>query len=302
MNNNHQDEISSLFNLYDDDLFRFSRVSFDLPQKKRIDLIITYIQKIFFPGFYEKDVIHASPSKGTLAYLLATVEEELTTEIARAFIHQDLVLEKEGGFSNDEKKYCEIGREICILFLKKIPSILEVLITDVKAGFEGDPAAESYEQIIMSYPGFYATMVQRIAHELFLLKVPIIPRCMTESAHSVTGIDIHPGAVIGKSFFIDHGTGVVIGETTIIGNHVKLYQGVTLGALSTSAGQGLKGIKRHPTLEDRVTVYSGSSVLGGETVIGHNSTIGGNVFITHSVPPETTVILKTPEMIINEKK
>ena len=172
----------------------------------------------------------------------------------------------------------------------------EYLYTDVQAAYDGDPAAYSTDEIIFSYPGLYAITIYRMAHVLFKLDVPMIPRIMTEYAHSLTGIDIHPGATIGKYFFIDHGTGIVIGETTEIGNNVKIYQGVTLGALSTRKGQQLKGVKRHPTLGNYVTIYSGTSVLGGETVIGDGATIGGNSFIVESVPAGTKVSIKTPEL------
>ena len=169
-------------------------------------------------------------------------------------------------------------------FLAKLPKIRESIATDVEAAYDGDPAAANKEEIIISYPGLYAIMVYRLAHELYLLKVPMLPRIMTEHAHSLTGIDIHPGAEIGNYFFIDHGTGIVIGETTVIGEHVKIYQGVTLGALSTRGGQSLRGKKRHPTVEDNVTIYSGASVFGGDTVIGKDSVLGSNVFVTSSVP------------------
>ena len=167
--------------------------------------------------------------------------------------------------------------------MKRIPKIREYINTDVEATFEGDPASTGTDEIIFSYPGLYAIFVFRVAHELHQLEVPLIPRMMTEYAHSLTGIDIHPGATIGKYFFIDHGTGIVIGETTLIGEHVKIYQGVTLGALSTRGGQRLRGSRRHPTIEDNVTIYSNASILGGDTVIGRGVTIGGNAFITKSV-------------------
>ena len=170
------------------------------------------------------------------------------------------------------------------------------LDTDVEALFQGDPAAESKDAIIMSYPGLYAISVQRFAHVLYQLRVPIIPRILTEHAHSKTGIDINPGASIGKYFFIDHGTGIVIGETTEIGEHVKVYQGVTLGALSTRGGRTLVSKKRHPTIEDSVTIYSGASILGGDTVIGKNAVIGGNVFLTHSVPANSKIYVKNQEL------
>jgi serine O-acetyltransferase len=170
------------------------------------------------------------------------------------------------------------------------------LAADVAASFEGDPAAFSTDEIIWSYPGIYAITIYRLAHELYLLNVPLIPRMMTEFAHSRTGIDIHPGATIGHHFFIDHGTGIVIGETTVIGNFVKIYQGVTLGAMSTRGGQILKGVKRHPTIEDHVTIYSGASILGGSTTIGEGVVIGSNAFITKSVPEKTRVSVKNPEL------
>ena len=177
-----------------------------------------------------------------------------------------------------------------------------MLLKDVQAGFDGDPAAQSKEDIIVSYPGLFAIYVYRVAHELYIKQVPYIPRIMTEYAHSRTGIDINAGATIGEYFFIDHGTGVVIGETTNIGNHVKLYQGVTLGALSTRMGQQLAGVKRHPTIEDNVTIYSGSTILGGDTVIGKGTVIGGNAFITESVAEATKVIVKNPEMTFKGKQ
>jgi serine O-acetyltransferase len=187
-------------------------------------------------------------------------------------------------------------------FLRTIPAVRSVVQTDLQASYEGDPAATSSDEIIFSYPGLFAITVYRLAHELHLLGVPMIPRMMTEYAHSVTGIDIHPGATIGKFFFIDHGTGIVIGETTVIGERVKLYQGVTLGALTTRGGQSLRGVRRHPTIEDNVTIYAGASILGGETVIGRDCVIGSNVFITHSIAPNTTVSIKNQELQFKARK
>ena len=181
-------------------------------------------------------------------------------------------------------------------FLRKIPKIREYLEDDLQAALEGDPAANSYGEIILAYPGLFAITVNRLAHELFLMNVPLIPRIMTEYAHSTTGIDIHPGATIGRHFFIDHGTGIVVGETTVIGDNVKIYQGVTLGALSTRGGQKLKNVKRHPTIEDNVTIYAGASILGGDTVIGKDAVIGSNAFITKSIPAGTTVSIKYQEL------
>lgn len=191
------------------------------------------------------------------------------------------------------------AERLALKFLGTIPKIREYVDTDVQAAFDGDPAAFNKDEIIFSYPGLFAVMVNRIAHELYLLNIPLIPRIMTEYAHSVTGIDIHPGAQIGKFFFIDHGTGIVIGETTVIGDNVKIYQGVTLGALSTRGGQKLKSKKRHPTIEDNVTIYSGASILGGETVVGKNVVVGGNAFITKSVPEGARVSIKNQELRYN---
>ena len=182
-------------------------------------------------------------------------------------------------------------------FLAQLPRIRRSLELDLRAAYEGDPAATGEEEIRLAYPGFLAVTVHRLAHELWTLGVPLLPRLMSEYAHSRTGIDIHPGAKIGSQFFIDHGTGVVIGETTVVGDRVKLYQGVTLGGLSTRGGQSLRGQKRHPTLEDDVTVYANATILGGETVIGRGCVIGANVFLTESVPPDTTVRMKPAELI-----
>ena len=177
--------------------------------------------------------------------------------------------------------------------------IREYIETDLQASYDGDPAAYNKDEIICTYPGFFAILTYRIAHELFLRKVPLIPRIMTEHAHSLTGIDIHPGTTIGKYFFIDHGTGIVIGETTVIGNNVRVYQGVTLGALSTRGGQSLRNKKRHPTIHDNVTIYSGASILGGDTVIGKDAVIGGNAFITSSIPEGAKVSVKSQELRYN---
>ena len=190
----------------------------------------------------------------------------------------------------DAQAYC-----LALTFCHKIPHVRALVDTDIEATYDGDPAAYNKDEIVLSYPGLLATTINRLAHELFLLNVPLIPRIMTEYAHSRTGIDIHPGATIGEYFFIDHGTGVVVGSTTTIGNHVKVYQGVTLGALSTSEGHALHGHKRHPTIEDNVTIYSGASILGGQTVIGENCVIGSNAFITHSIPKNTRVTIKNQE-------
>ena len=188
------------------------------------------------------------------------------------------------------------AQEPVLAFLARIPAIRAMAQTDLTAFFDGDPAAFSTDEIVFCYPGLFAVTVYRLAHELYLLQVPMLPRIMSEHAHSETGIDINPGATIGDHFFIDHGTGIVIGETCVIGSRVKIYQGVTLGALTTRGGQSLRGQRRHPTIEDDVTIYAGASILGGNTVIGRDCVIGSNVFITHSIPPCTTVSVKSQEL------
>jgi serine O-acetyltransferase len=207
-------------------------------------------------------------------------------------------------YSQECSDCADRGNRIAIEFLEAIPSVRKILATDVKAAYEGDPAAKSFDEIIFSYPGLFAIMVYRLANNLFKNGVPLLPRIMTEYAHNLTGIDIHPGAGIGESFVIDHGTGIVIGETSEIGKNVRIYQGVTLGALSLpkDAGELLRGKKRHPTIEDDVIIYSGATILGGDTVIGARSVIGGNVWMTESVPPDTTVIMETPRLTYKKSR
>ena len=260
------------------------------PDKKVICDILAKLQEIIFPGFFKPDTYKTYTVKSTISMLVEDVLFNLKKQIG-------ITLKYDPVFSDSTS--CETEGEaqrVAIEFLKRIPKLREYIETDVTAAFDGDPAAYNKEEIVVTYPGFYAIMVNRIAHELHLLGVPLIPRIMTEHAHSLTGIDIHPGATIGKYFFIDHGTGIVIGETTVIGDYVKIYQGVTLGALSTRGGQTLKSVKRHPTIEDNVTIYSGATILGGETVIGKNVVIGGNTFITESVLEGTKVRAKQPEL------
>lgn len=260
------------------------------PNKSIIVDAIDKLQKIIFPGFFEEKNLKREYIRFYVGELCEDVEYNLNKQIVKAFLCCKKCQEVQ--LKELKSKTEAITNE----FMQKIPKIREYLETDVHAAYEGDPAAYSMDEIIYSYPGIYAIMVSRIAHELHLLNVPLIPRIMTEHAHSITGIDIHPGASIGKYFFIDHGTGIVIGETTVIGEHVKIYQGVTLGGLSTSGGQGLKGTKRHPNIEDYVTIYSGASILGGETTIGEGTVIGGNAFVTKSVSANTKVIVKNPEL------
>ena len=245
-----------------------------LPRRDQIKWLVKELRKLIFPGFF------ADENNDFFAlYTLSNIADVLRTQLRLAYSFKN----------NDTAAVDARAQEVCERFIKKIPHIQRMLFKDVEAEFEGDPAAQSREEVIFSYPGLFAIYVYRIAHELYLEEVPFIPRMMTEYAHSGTGIDINAGATIGEYFFIDHGTGIVIGETCEIGNHVKLYQGVTLGALSTRSGQLLSGKKRHPTIEDNVTIYANATILGGNTVIGARATIGGNTFITSSVEPDAKV-------------
>ncbi|MDR1466167.1 MAG: serine acetyltransferase [Treponema sp.] len=251
--------------------------------------ILEKLRCLLFPGYFGKKNLNSDFIEYYVGDLLEDVIFNLTRQIAFAIQRWETFdICKDGSLDKAE--------ELCFAFLEKLSSIREYLDTDVEAALNGDPAAESKDEIISSYPGLYAIMVSRLAHELYLLSVPLIPRIMTEHAHSLTGIDIHPGASIGCYFFIDHGTGIVIGETTSIGDHVKLYQGVTLGALSTRDGRLLKSTKRHPTIENHVTIYSGASILGGGTIVKEGVVVGSNAFITSSVPEKTKVSIKNPEL------
>jgi serine O-acetyltransferase len=248
--------------------------------------IVGKLQALVFAGFFGNIRLKSASVEYYVGNLLEDLVYNLNKQIGRA-------LEYLPPNSPNKAKSAE---EVSYAFLSKLPNIRALLATDIDASYDGDPASFNKDEIILSYPGIYAIMVSRLAHELYLLGVPLIPRMMTEHAHSLTGIDIHPGASIGHHFFIDHGTGIVIGETTVIGNYVKIYQGVTLGALSTRGGQSLKAQKRHPTIEDNVTIYSGSSIFGGNTVIGEGVVIGSNAFIIKSVPAKTKVSIKNPEL------
>ena len=258
--------------------------------------ILERLRKLIFPGYFGKKHLSADLIEYYAGDLLEEVIHDLTPELAKALCHLDGAEVSPAEKASSGLFFQEQASDIAFTFLSRLPEIREYLVSDVSAAFDGDPAAFSKDEIISSYPGIYAIMVYRLAHALYELDVPLIPRIMTEHAHSVTGIDIHPGAVIGHHFFIDHGTGIVIGETTIIGNHVKIYQGVTLGGLSTRGGQALKGTKRHPTIEDHVTIYSGASIFGGATIIGEGVVIGSSAFITKSVPEKTRVSVKNLEM------
>ncbi len=262
------------------------------------DIIIDLLEKIrsiVFPGFFETKTLNNSSIEYHVGELLEDIQYRLTKQVMKALFHSEHA-------PQSEEEAFEKAEETVKKFLRQLPALRAILATDVQAAYDGDPAAFNTDEVIFSYPGVFAITVNRIAHELHVLGVPLIPRIMTEHAHSLTGIDIHPGATIGSYFFIDHGTGVVIGETTVIGTGAKIYQGVTLGALSTRGGQSLRGARRHPTLEDNVTVYSGASILGGETVIGEGAIIGSNAFITSSVPGGTRVSIKNPELQFKDRR
>lgn len=263
-----------------------------LPDRDEVTDIVKLLRMLVFPGYFAEN--SCADARYALSGTMSEVEYKLQRQICRA-LNLNACEECGEGCCGD---MFDAAGKICHTFLERIPGLIDVLLTDVRATYDGDPAASSEHEVIFAYPGIFAISVYRLAHELYSLSVPLIPRIMTEYAHGKTGIDIHPGAEIGRYFCIDHGTGIVIGETTQIGENVKLYQGVTLGALSTRGGQGLRWVKRHPTLEDEVTVYSGASILGGDTVIGKGSVIGGNVFITKSVPPNTRVNLSPPKLDI----
>lgn len=265
-----------------------------LPNREVIISIVNELRKITFPGYFGTENMAYVSKDNFAGSTLATIYEKLFQQIKVALSYGD----KEAEY----KVIANKAEELTLAFLNKIPETQALLLKDVDAQLMGDPAANSKEEIIFSYPGLYAIMVYRYAHILYELKVPFIPRIMTEHAHGKTGIDINPGAQIGEYFFIDHGTGIVIGETTVIGNRVKIYQGVTLGALSTRKGQELSGVKRHPTIEDNVVIYANTTVLGGETVIGENSVVAGNTFVTSSIPANTKVASTMPELEIKQKK
>lgn len=255
----------------------------NLPSKRAIAVITQDLLRVLFPGFFDEKLIHSSQIKVETAALLDSIFGNLEDEIRKS-------LEYQPPKNLPKKEITKAAHELTSDFLSQLPRIREILQTDVEAAFDGDPAAASKEEVIVSYPFIEAIAVQRLAHELYLKNIALIPRIMTEWAHFRSGMEIHPGAKIGSHFFVDHCTGTVIGETADIGDHVKMYHGVTLGAKSTGGGQQLRGKKRHPTIEDRVTIYPGATILGGETVIGANSTIGGNVFIMNSVAPNSLVI------------
>lgn len=269
---------------------------FHQPQKDIVIQVVHKLLKIIYPGYFRDR-----------SYKFYNIENDFSVQIEDTMFVLNKQISRALAYDN---KYKDQPREVIeaeaeklsVAFFKKIPQIREYAEGDLEAAYDGDPAAYYREEIILSYPGVYAITVNRIAHELFLLGIPLIPRIMTEHAHWQTGIDIHPGATIGHNFFIDHGTDIVIGETTIIGDNVKIYQGVTLGALSTRGGQKLQGKRRHPTIENDVVIYSGASILGGETVIGQGAVIGSNAFVTKSIEPGTRVSIKNQELIFANRE
>ncbi len=265
-----------------------------LPNREVIIQVLSDLKKAIFPGYFDGETLTDTSAEYYEGYLLTEIYRKLKPQI-------EIALKTTSSDTACDQAETR-AEEVCEKLISALPEIRRLLMCDVEAGFNGDPAAKSRAEIIVSYPGLLAIFVYRIAHILYKENIPLIPRIMTEYAHGITGIDINSGAEIGEYFFIDHGTGVVIGETTVIGNNVKLYQGVTLGALSTRSGQDLAGVKRHPTIGDHVTIYANSTVLGGETVIGNGVIIGGNAFITKSIPDYTKIVVKSPEMIFKNPK
>jgi len=264
-----------------------------IPSRESVIEIVEEMRDVLFPGYFSRNRLDLVSLHYTLGQSVSVLYDMLAEQICRSIRHDCF------RYDNVCVHCEEQGQEIALGLFRSVPAIQEMLAADVIAAYDGDPAAKSYDEIIFSYPGIFAIMVYRVAHRLFEMKVPLLPRIMTEYAHSVTGIDIHPGAEIGRRFVIDHGTGVVIGETTEIGDNVRLYQGVTLGALSLpkDAGERLRGKKRHPTIEDDVIIYSGATILGGDTVIGQRSVVGGNVWITESIPSDTKVLMEPPKLV-----
>ena len=271
-----------------------------LPNYDQVVECLEDLKEVLYPGYRRREGLHIGNVTYHVGDLIDGLHDKLTRQIARALQHEDRVV-KRVKECPEQTDYEAKGQAMAIAFLEGIPSLRKILATDAQAAYSGDPACKSIDEVVFCYPGLEAITVHRIAHELRRLAVPFIPRMMSEWAHKQTGIDIHPGATIGHHFFIDHGTGVVIGETTDIGNHVKIYQGVTLGALSfatDSDGNLVRGHKRHPTIEDRVVIYASATILGGKTVVGHDSVIGSSVWLTHSVEPKTTVTMEKPKLRI----
>jgi len=267
----------------------------NLPSKTAIAGITVDLLRLLFPGFFEEKPLHSSELKVETAILMDSVQGRLEDELLKA-------LEYRSRDSARKKDQRPEARQLTLDFLGRLPHLREILQTDAEAAFNGDPAALSKEEVIVAYPFMEAIAVQRMAHELYRQEVVLLPRIMTEWAHSRSGMNLHPGARIGTHFFVDHCTGTVIGETCHIGNHVKMYQGVGLVARSLAGGQALKGQKRHPTVEDHVTIYAGATIVGGETIIGAHSTVGANVFLMHSVPPHSLVLYEEVNVKVLDKQ
>jgi len=277
-----------------DDTACYTHIDYDpIPSNESVVEIINRFKEVLFPGYFARGRLDPANLKYSIGQAVSFLFDMLSEQIVNSIRHECFRHDNICTDCNDQ------GQRIALKTIEAIPALRKMLSTDVTAAYKGDPAAKSVDEIIFSYPGLFAIIVYRIAHILFEEDVPLLPRVMTEYAHSVTGIDIHPGATIGESFVIDHGTGVVIGETAVIGKNVRIYQGVTIGALSLprNAGEKLRGSKRHPTIEDDVIIYSGATILGGDTVIGTRAVIGGNVWITRSVPPDTKVLIEEPKLI-----
>jgi len=277
----------------------FDHVSTEpIPHREAIIDIIRRMALILYPGYFIRTRLDSTNLEYYLGEQVTALYEILSEQIVLAIRH-DCIRQ------NQSCVHCEpLGHKLAVEFLRELPELRTMLAKDIRAALDGDPAAKGYDEIIFSYPGIWTIMVYRIAHKFYQQNIPLMPRIMTEYAHSRTGIDIHPGAHIGESFFIDHGTGVVIGETCIIGNRVRLYQGVTLGAISLSKAEckRLRSKKRHPSIDDDVIIYANATILGGDTVVGARSVIGGNVWLTHSVPSDTEVFIKKQDLIFGEKQ
>lgn len=267
----------------------------NLPSKSAIATITHDFLRLLFPGFFDERPLVSSELKLETRLLLESLRDRLEDEIRKS-------LEYAPPPGVARHQISKAATHITLKLLGQLPTLREVLQTDADAAFQGDPAALSREEVIVAYPFIETIAIQRVAHELYLQGIALIPRLMTEWAHSRSGMDLHPGATIGSHFFVDHCTGTVVGETAVLGSHVKMYQGVGLVARSLAGGQTLRGTRRHPTIEDHVTIYSGATIVGGETVIGEGSTIGGNVFLMHSVPADSLVIYEDGRMVVKRKR
>ena len=291
MDSTNRDAVDELLQTYGETGgINYLAAAASLPSRLAIEAACAELMSLMFPGFRSEALVSSEDLTDITRVRVRRLHARLKTEICRSL----------GKIPPDEPTEAK-AEEVLSAFLKALPAVRRLLWTDIDAAYEGDPASKSYEEIILAYPALEAIAIYRMAHLLYG-KVPLIPRIMTEWAHSRTGIDIHPGAEIGSHFFIDHGTGVVVGETTKIGSHVKLYQGVSFIARSLGAGRALRGQKRHPTIEDGVCIYAGTTIMGGDTVIGANSTIGANVFLTKSVPPNSLVYYEEKEVAIVQKR